>query len=210
MATYDSAWCLAEFDRLAGRPDSDEIADAAKYVRLAQAEKEVMEDLAPIVPGVQYKAAGPTAMVTSDNKVFTFGSDGQGHAQAPSGHVAIFRNLSDYPDRALIAGVDYLNEGTQVRIPNNRTESSLYWFGVPVSTDISASQEPTLRPASARILIVIKAVKNFAEEGDQLPNLAAIMEQRYRQQFAKWCLWYRTQFRAEVGGTLTGIDRATL
>jgi hypothetical protein len=208
MATYDSAWCLAEFDRMAGRPEADEITDVQKYARLALAEKEVMEDLAPIVPGVEYKAAGPTAMSTTDSKVFTFGSDGQGHAMAPIGHVAVFRNLADYPDNPLVEGIDYLNEGTQIRIPNNRTESSLYWLGVPTSTDISASQEPTLRPAPARILIVIKAVKNFAEEGDQLPTLAASMERRYAQQFSKWCLVFRTQHRKDGGRSLSGLERA--
>lgn len=210
MATFDSAWCLAEFDRMAGRPDADEITDVQKYVRLAQAEKEVMEDLAPIVPGVEYKAAGPTAMSTTDNKVFTFGTDGQSHAQAPGGHVAIFRHVADYPDRALVEGIDYLNEGTQIRIPNDRVESALYWFGVPASTDISASQEPTLRPAPARILIVIKAVENFANEGDQMPTLAASMERRYAKQFTKWCLWFKTQFRAQGATSMTSMDRAIL
>jgi hypothetical protein len=208
MATFDSAWCLAEFDRMAGRPDADEITDVQKYARLAQAEKEVMEDLAPIVPMVEYKAAGPTAMSTSDSNVFTFGTDGQGHAQAPGGHVAVFRNLADYPDSPLTEGIDYLNEGTQIRIPNNRTESSLYWFGVPASTDISAAQEPTLRPAGARILIAIKAVKNFAEEGNHDPALADTMDRRYAQQFSKWCLWFRTQHRKDGGISLTGIERA--
>lgn len=208
MALYDSAWCLATFDRLAGRPDADEIQDADKYVRLAEAQQEVYEDIASIYPYPLYRASGPTALSTSDSKVFTFGTDGEGHAVAPLGHVAVFRNLVDYPDNPLVEGVDFLNEGTQIRIPNNRTESALYWQGIPTPAEISGSQEPTLRPAPARILIVLKAVKNFAEEGNQSPDLATTMERRYASELAKHLTNWRTAFRATGGRSLTGLERA--
>lgn len=208
MAQYDSAALLAMFDRLAGRPDADEISDANKYVRLAEAEQQVFEDIAAVYPYVLYRSGGPTTLSTSDNKVFTFSTDGEGHAQAPIGHVAIFRNLEDYPDNPLVEGIDYLNEGTQIRIPNNRTESSLYWHGIPTPAEISASQEPTLRPAPARVLIVLKAVWNFAEEGNQLPDLAATMERRYATELQKHLTVWRSQFRATGGRSLTGLERA--
>ena len=210
MATWDKAYLLAMFDRLAGRPDADEISDANKYVRLAEAQNEVIQDIAALYPYCLYRSGGPTTLTTSDNKVYTFGNDGNSeNAQGPIGHVAVFRNLEDYPDNPLIEGIDYLNEGTQIRIPNNRTEqSTLYWTGITTPADITASVEPTLRPAPARILIVIKAVKNFAEEGDQLPTLAASMERRYAQEFGKWMLVFRTQFRKGGVLSLDGIERA--
>jgi len=210
MATWDKQYLLDMFDRLAGRPDADEITDANKYKRLAEAQNEVIADIASIYPYCLYRSGGPTALSTSDNKVYTFGNDGNSeNAQGPLGHVAIFRNLSDYPDNPLIEGVDYLDEGTQIRIPNNRTEqSTLYWTGIPTPQDISASVEPSLRPAPARELIVIKAVKNFAEEGDQMPSLAQTMERRYAREFAKHMLAWRTRFRRGGAIAVTSKERA--
>lgn len=210
MATFDKAYLLASFDRLAGRPDSDEISDASKYVRLAEAQNEVIQDIAAIYPYCLYRSGGPTTLTTSDSKVYTFGKDGNNeNDQGPIGHVAVFRSLSDYPDSPLIEGVDYLNEGTQIRIPNNRTEAAtLYWTGIPTPADISSSVEPAIRPAPARMLIVLKAVKNFAEEGDQMPELADRMAVRYRQELQKWMLVFKTAFRSGGALALDGVDRA--
>lgn len=208
MATFDSAWCLAEFDRLAGRPDTDEITDAQKYARLAQAQVEVVGEIAGIYPDALYQA--PTTLTTSDNKTYTFGTDGQGHDVAPYGHVGIYRSLEHIPDNPLVEGVDYLNEGTRIRIPNNRTEqATLYGRWIPTPTDISASQEPALRPAPARILIVVKAVENFAGEGAHQPALQQTMTGRYAREFTKWMLILRTQFRNGGALGMTTLDRAT-
>lgn len=210
MATFDSSWTLSEFNRLAQRPTADEITDAQKYARLAQAQLEVISDIAAIYPYAMYRTGGPTATTTTGGIVHTFGTDGSGHAVAPLGHVWIGRSTATYPDTDLVEGVDYVNEGTQIRMVNERVENTLYWHGIPTPTDISASQEPALRPAQARILIVLKAVKNFAEEGDQNPGLASTMENRYAKEFAKWMLTYKTQFRQGGGIVVSGMDRAIL
>lgn len=208
MATYDSAWCLAEFDRLAARADTDEISDASKYQRLAQAQMDVVADIAGIYPNCLYQA--PTALTAvAGNKTFTFGTDAQGHAVAPYGHVGIYSALTHIPDNPLVEGLDYLSEGTLIRIPNDRTwNGTLYGRWIPTPADISSSQEPSLRPAPARILIVIKAVENFAGEGDQQPNLAARMEQRYAKEFTKWMLVLRTQFSRGGAISRTTLDHA--
>jgi hypothetical protein len=211
MATWDKSYLLAMFDRLAGRPDADEISDANKYVRLAEAQHEVVQDIAAIYPYCLYRTGGPTATTTTGGIVHTFGNDGNDeNAQGPIGHVWIGRSTARYPDPDLIEGVDFINEGTQIRMVNERSESALYWNGIATPADISASVEPTLRPAPARILIVIKAVKNFAEEGDHNPGLAGAMDQRYSREFAKWMLVFRTQFRAGGALSLNAIDRAAL
>jgi hypothetical protein len=210
MATYDAAWCLSKFNQLTGRPDTDEISTASKYVRLAEAQNEVIADLAPICPTALYRTGGPTATTTSGGIVHTFGSDGQGHAVGPMGHVWIGRHTSDYPDSGLEEGVDFVNEGTQIRMTNERVESTLYWTGIPVPTDISASQEPALRPASIRILIPVKAAATFATEGGRMPSLAADMEALYAKHFASACLLLKTQFRAGGAIALTSVERAVL
>lgn len=205
MATWDKAYLLAMFDRLAGRPDADEITDANKYVRLAEAQNEVIQDIAAIYPYCLYRAGGPTATTTTDGIVHTFGNDGNDeNAQGPIGHVWIGRNTSRYPDPDLVEGQDFINEGTQIRMVNERVEDTLYWNGIATPQDISSSVEPTLRPAPSRILIVITAVKNFAEEGDHDPGLASTMERRYAKEFPKWMLVLRTQFR--TGGALQRTD----
>lgn len=213
MALFDGPSVLSMFNRYAGRPTSgDEISDVNKYLRLTEAQLDVIAAIAAIYPYCLYRSAGPTTLTTSDNKVYTFGNAGSGeYAEAPLGYVRIFRNLSDYPDNALVEGVDYLNEGTQIRIPNNRTDAStLYWMGVPTPDDIDASTAPSIRPIPARILIVIKAVENFAREGSRNPQLADEMEHMWAKEFPKWMLAFKTQY--SQGGVLAfdGVDRAIL
>lgn len=210
MASFDSADLLAQFRELADIPTVSEISATSIYARLARAQQDVIEEVASIYPNCMYRTSGPATLTTSDNKVYTFGTDAQGHAVAPMGHVAVFRSLSDYPDNPMREGVEYLDEGTQIRIPNNNTEqATLYWQGIPTPADISASQEPALRPAPARRLIVIKAVETFAREGGRNYALADDMEALYAKQFAKHMLSWKTRFRQ--GGALLvldGIDRA--
>lgn len=213
MALFDGPSCLSIFNRLAGRPTSgDEISDASKYLRLTEAQLEVYHAIAAIYPYCLYRSAGPTTLTTSDSKVYTFGNGGSGeNAESPLGYVKIFRNLSDYPDSALVEGVDYLNEGTQIRIPNNRTDAAtLYWMGVPTPDDIDASTAPALRPAPARILIVIRAVENFAREGSRNPQLADEMERKWAREFPTHLLAWKTQFSQGGALALDGIDRAIL
>jgi hypothetical protein len=210
VATYDSAWCLSKFNQLTGRPDTDEVTTASKYVRLAEAQNEVIADLVPRCPTAMHRTGGPTATTTSDGIVHTFGSDGQGHAMGPFGHVWIGRSTRDYPDNGLIEGEDFINEGTQIRMVNERVENTLYWTGVPTPTDISASQEPALRPAPIRILIPLKAAWNFGSEGGRDLGLADEMESRYMKELAKACLLLKTQFQGGGAVLFTGLDRAVL
>lgn len=199
---------MSEFNLLTGRASTDEITNANKYQRLAEAQNAVIEDIAAIYPYVMYRSGGPTTLTTSGNKVYTFGTDGQGHALAPLGHVAVFRSLADYPDGALQEGVDYLNEGTQIRIPNDRTEGTLYYTGIPTPADMTASVEPVLRPAQSRILIPIKAAQRFGLEGASNLTLADAMQEMYAREFSKYMIVWRTMFRAGTGRWLSTMDRA--
>lgn len=222
MATWDSADLLLKFNELAGRPTSDEVTDARKYQRLSAAQQDVISDIAAIYPDAMYRTGGPTATTTSGGIVHTFGSDGSSHAVAPLGQVWIGRNAATYPDPDLLEGDDYTNEGTQIRMVNQRVEPTLYWHGIATPSDIAAggSAEPSLRPAQARILIVIKAVQRFAEEMVRDMELADRMAQRYGASpsnggyppgaFAKWMLVWKTQFRSGGGLIITGKERGIL
>jgi hypothetical protein len=194
-----SADLLALFNRLAARPAADAIQDTAKYLRLTESQNRVVADIAARTPHVLYGA--PQALVTVDNKVFTFGTDANNLPVFPIGKVGIYPSLSAIPDYPWREGSDYLSEGTQIRIPNDRTWSStLYWRGITNPGPIDGTHEPALYPEAARELIALDAVRGYASEGGRNPDVKADMERDYAIGFAKWMLVWRTQFRN--GGAL--------
>lgn len=148
----------------------------------------------------------PAALSTSDGGfTFTFGTDSNGYALFPMGKVGIYPSLNAIPGSPWSDGLDYLNEGTRIRIPNNRSYSgTLYWRGITPPADISAGVQPSLFPEMARELITITAVKNFGQAGNLNPDLADQMREAYARAFPRWMLVYRTQFRNGGGlGPLT-------
>lgn len=205
MATWDAASCLDLLNRLASRPASDEITDATKYKYLTEGQSEVVADIAARCPWVLYGA--PAALSTSDNKVFTFGSDPDGYAVFPMGKVGIYPSLDSIPDRPWREGWDYLSEGTQIRIPNNGTYSgTLYWRGITTPKDIASggTNEPALFPEQARVLVVNRAVRSLAVSTNR-PDLADEMDAQYDVHLPRWLLVWRTQFKnGGVLGPLVG------
>lgn len=217
MATWDSAYLLSFFDRLAGRPSTDAITPASKYQRLSEAQNEIVADLAGICPHVLYPTVGYQAMpqlTTTDSQTFTFGTDSNGYPVTPIGKVGIYSSLNDIPSNPWRANQDYVPlGGTAIQIPNNNTYAgTLYWRGIKNPADITATSQPSLFPEASRELIVIRAVYNFAGEGNKNAALAGTMALRYGiplgaapGRFAYWCLTWKTQFKG--GGalnTLTG------
>lgn len=201
MTAYASADLLARFNQMAMRPTSDEITDATKYTLLSDAEVAVINEIAARYPDCLYQTGGVSQLSTTDNQVFTFGTDANGDAVAPLGLVGIYADPADVPDCPLVPGVDYLDEGTQIRLPNDTSDAGpLYWRGIATPAGISASSEPTLRPAPARILIVIKAVWQHALDGALRPDLADQMEARWNREFPVYMLNWRNRFRD--GGAL--------
>ena len=209
MASFDSAYCLELFGRLASRPSVDEVTDITKYRFLAESQNRVIADIAARAPKVLVGA--PIAMVTADSKVFTFGTDASGFALFPMGNVRIFSTLSAVPDSPLEEGYDYLQEGTQVRIPNNNTYTgTLYWRGISPPADISASVQPSLFPEAARYLIVLDACRAFMQTLDRQDRHDALAME-YGKEMARWLLVWKRQF--SNGGALgpsTGLRLAML
>jgi hypothetical protein len=214
-ATYQSSDLLALFNSYAGRPATgDAIADTDKYARLARAQNVVIEDLASRIPDPQFSHAAygstPT-LTTTDNQVFTFGTDVNSDPSFPIGKMNIYSAITAIPDNPLVEGQDYLWEGDQIRIPNNRTYTgTLYWRGVAPLLAITATNQPTLTPPPARILIVLEAVRAFATEGKRDLELAQQMASEYGISFARWCLTLKTaqQTRGQGIGPLSGLRLA--
>ncbi len=207
---------MSRFNTAAGRPATgDSFSDASKYQLLSDAQQEIIGDLSAIAPWTLYSKAAyastPT-LTTSDSQIFTFGTDVNGNPMFPTGKVMIYPSLTAIPDSPWREGYDYLNEGTQIRIPNNGTYSgTLYWRGIAPVLDISATNQPALLPVQARILIVYKAVWYYASTGNRSPELAASMQRMYDDRFNHWCLVWKTQM-ANGGAlmTVTGLQGAIL
>ena len=213
MAAWDSADLLDQFNKLAGRPAVDSgIPDPAKYARLARSQRRVIGAIAAVAPHVLYPTAGyssyPT-LSTADNQIFTFGTDADGNPISPLGKTEIFTDLANIPDFPWMEGIDYLNEGTQIRIPNDGTwTGTLYWRGITAPANLDATHQPVLFPPPSRELIVVDAVRQFALEGGRNPTLAALMKQEYDDGrggglWPMWCMTWRTAFR-QGGGMLYG------
>ena len=199
MPLWDSPYLLDQFNRYAGRPDADAITPATKYTYLSEGQQKVVAEIATRAPEALVQP--PTAMSTTDGgKTWQFGIDVNGFPLFPFGKCGIYRRLQDVPDWPLAEGYDYLNEGSQIRIPYNRTyNGTLFFRGVILPPAISATSQPVLLPEPARELITIYAVKNFAQAGNLQADLAAQMAEQWSREFVRWMLVYRTQFRSGGG-----------
>lgn len=214
MATFASSDLLSRFNMLTGRPASgDSISDADKYVRLSDAQNVVINDAASRIPKAFYSHAAygslPT-MTTTDQQVFTFGTDLNGDPMFPIGKVRIFQSLSAYPDFPLLEGVDYIWEGSQIRMPNNTTYGgTLWWRGIAPVINITASNQPSVQPPNFRMLIVFEAARRYAQEGGtRNAELEASMRADYDRMFAQYCLVLRTAY--SNGGALGSASGLTL
>lgn len=213
---YTSADLLQRFNDLTGRPASgDSMSDAQKYARLADAQNVVWEDAVSRVPQAFYSKAAygstPT-LTTTDQQIFTFGTDVNGSPLFPVGKFRIFQNLQSIPDYPWVEGIDYLVEGSQIRIPNNQTwGGTLYWRGAAPLETLSASVQPSITPTWARILIVYEAVRRYAEEGKRDTVLADRMLFNYERDFRRWMLTIKTQFsNGGAGGSISGLRLSML
>lgn len=203
-ATWDSADLLALFNQEAGRPTTDTVSDPTKYALLAKSQNRVVMMMGAVVPNSLYPKVAygslPT-LTTTDNQVYTFGSDASGYANFPMGHGGIYRSLNDIPSNPLVPGQDYMIEGTQIRCPNNNTlPSTLYWYGIAQPTDLDATHQPALFPEASRELIVIDAVRRFSQAGKRDFDLMTAMQNEWDRAWPLWTLAWRTQFKS--GGAL--------
>lgn len=194
MASYDSADLLARLRTQLRRPSTDEtLTDAQGYQALTDAQNAIYEDVFTRSPD---SMTGALVALTSldGGYTFPFGTDANGDAIEPLGHVGIYTSPNAVADCAWQLNQDYLNEGTRIRIPNGRTYSgTLYWRGVLPPAAISASSPPSLTPASSRVLIVYWAAAEYAGWGDLKD--ATSYRNKYTEGLGRLLLRLKTQFR---------------
>lgn len=194
---YQSADLLSLFKTWGG-VNGTTPTDASIYTRLSQAQDYVYGQIAATDPKVLYGA--PTAMTTADGGLtFTFGTDGDGYALFPLGDAQIYTTLNAVASYPLRPGLDYLDEGTSIRMPNAVPYTgTLYWRGITAPAAITASVQPSLYPAQARILIVVEAVRRYAMEEARNPNLMQVMDSRWNDQWPMWITAMRKHFRGAM------------
>lgn len=213
MATWDSAYLLSMLNRKAQRTSGDSMTDATKYQRLSESQNRIIGLMSAVAPQSLYPHAAygslPT-LTTTDNQIYTFGTDANGFAKFPMGKGGVYQSLNDIPDFPLVPGRDFMVEGTQIRASNNTTlPATLYWYGIANPADIDGTNQPALFPEASRELIVIDAVRQLANEGVRNAELSQWMDAEWNKAWPMWCLVWKTQFRS--GGALnawTGLNLA--
>lgn len=220
-ASWDSQYLLKMFNRKAGRPTADSISDADKYEQLSESQNRVVSMMTAVAPNSLYPKVAygsiPT-LTTTDNQVYTFGTDANGYPVFPMGKGGIFVSLNDIPTNPLVAGRDYMVEGYQIRALNNGTlPVTLYWYGIGQPADITAVVQPALFPEASRELVVIDAVRQFATDYLRNPDLANAMQEEFYGRpdggrpgaWSVWTMVWKTQY--SDGGalnTVTWLDLA--
>lgn len=179
------------------------------YAFMTEAQSEVYPELFSRFPHLGY---GPPILLTSADggKTFTFGTDADGDPIRPVGHAEIYPNLNSIPNSPLSPGDDFMIEGSLIRMPNNRSRS---FNGGPYArlvlspdTEVSAVQEPQLFPKHARMLLVYKALEQWASRpgSGALPDYYKI---KYGEFFNKLMLEFATAYNkgGRVGSESSGL-----
>ncbi len=205
-AGYQSTELLTRFNQLTGRPASgDSIIDTVKYQYLADAQAELIGEAVTIAPKPFITGPVDITANTTDNKVFTFGTDADGYPIFAM-NTRIYTALNAVPNWPLQPDADYLDEGTQIRIPNNMTNPypALIWYGVAFPQRMSASVQAVLQPPAARLMIPYRAAAIFAEgAGVRNEKLADRMNLKCTKAFGDWMTVVRKHFRG--GGALAPL-----
>lgn len=192
---WEPADLLSRWNSYTGRASSDSIANTVKYGFIADGEQVIIERIASIVPRILYGA--PTQLTTSDGGyTFTFGTDGNGYPLFPIGKAQIYTSLSAIPGFPLRPGIDYLDEGTRIRMPfNSPWTGPLYWYGVTPSQQITASIGSVLNPPPVRLLSVLKGAALFLRSAGRNTDVANDLELELEREFGPAMTMLRTHFR---------------
>lgn len=166
MAAFDSADLLSRCKTLSGRPAVDSAtSDAQWYTLLTEAQATWTNTFAAQVPWVLMGA--PTLLTSTDGGLtYPFPSSVYPLAVEVYDSTAASRLLKNgsYSD----ATADYVWEGNQIRFPQGESVTFANgpvarWVAPPSTLD--GSNPPTLMPPHCRLLLVYRAVAEWANRG---------------------------------------------
>lgn len=183
MPDWDSADLLKRFKDEAGLEDASELDDDTDiFPLLSDAQEEVFRMIAARYPSALYSA--PELMEPdADRKTFKY-AQVNSHDVMMMGWVQISPRLSAFNSDEMFVGweVDrnYLDEGDRIRIPGDRSYAGdLYARGVPRPPRITDSVGPSIRPVEFNVLTVNRAVRKWAKQGNQRPDIATAMDEEF-------------------------------
>lgn len=212
MSDYDSADLLRRAKKLARRPDDDSsIDDTDWYDWLTVGDAEVKTAIVTLAPDAQY--GPPVLLTTSDGgATFGFGVDADGDPIFPIGHSEIYTSKKQIPDEPLEPAVDFMIEGTKIRIPNDRTrafpDGAPYARFVMTPTRIDDTHPPTLQPKTARIATVYAALEQWASRPGSGAD-PAYWSKKKADAIAAAVRVYRTQYNMQAAiGNATSFARS--
>jgi hypothetical protein len=199
----------------ARRPTTDPaMPDANWYDFLTEAQGSAYTDLFSRYPDLQYGA--PILLTTADGgKTYTFGSDYAGELGRPMGHTEVYPSLAAIPDSPLTVNVDFLIEGSLIRMLGNKArqfpQGPYARTVLRPEAGISASVQPQLYPKASRMLLVWKALQFWAAR----PGSGAdqtYYELQYEKELLRTLTDLATQYnmagQASGGNWFTRIDLA--
>lgn len=167
MAYLDRADCIQRVKNRLNRPTTDSAftrsgTDDVILEFMSEAQERVTKMIATYIPDVMVTA--PTALTTADSGLtYTFGTDADTANKFPMGHFSVYAARSDIPDFPLEPGVDFVIEGTKLRMVNNNART----FGdggpwaqtVSASNVINGSTEPTIPVICRATMVELTAEK---------------------------------------------------
>lgn len=192
---YQSADLLVTFNNATGRPATgDSVTNATKYIYLADAQQQLANDLFAVAP--QAFPSTITTMTSADGGyTWTFGTDNDGYPLFPLA-AAVFQDLASIPSSPWIPGVDYTDEGTTIRMPNNVPwAGTLYCYGCVMPQRMSASVQPVLQHPQALALVPLLAGSRFAEDNLMNAPLSDRLYARYKLMYGHLCTTIRKHLR---------------
>lgn len=171
MARWDSEELLEKF-KLYGQIPANTVypTDAQIYGMLRDAQEYVMVEMASQAPHVNMGA--PTQLSTSDGGyTYKFGTDTDGDPIFPIGHVEVAARDGGrilYGGTYFSGSLDFVAEGDRIRMPRGVAKtfaSGPFARFVTPPGALNADNEPVLKPKHARILIVYRALVQWANIG---------------------------------------------
>lgn len=205
MAYLDRADCILRIKDRLNRPATDtaftiSATDDVLLRMMTESQDEITKLIATYIPDAMITA--PTAMTTADSgKTYTFGADVDTANYFPLGFFCVYATRSDIPDFPLEPGVDFVVEGTKIRMPNNATrtfsDGGPWAQTVNAANAITSSTEPTI-PVICRLGLVEKtAAKAAVRLGLDPSEFDAAFNERWLEVLAA----VRTQAMGKYGTT---------
>jgi hypothetical protein len=207
---WDSADLLRRAKNLARRPAVDQaVADAKWFDWMTEAQEEVYSDVFSRFPDFGYSAA--VQLITQDGGfTYIFGLDADNDPLQPFGHVELYANQTSIPDSPLVPGYDFIFEGGRIRFPAGKARTYANgggpWarFVADPTAAITAASNPQLQPKEARMLLVYKALEQWASRRGSGSD-PAYWEDRYNKRLMKLIMRLSTAYNMQ-GAQAAGAD----